>query len=293
MRKPAAARSSRVSDGHDRRKLADADLGAADRCGDAVDGGRENRLIERAVHDDAARGHANASAEIDRDDLADRAHVIVERAVLGAQVGDVDAWDFGDPLVLDARADHQARVALALVGEHVEKAPYVIAPDPGVRHVADELRRFGIAIHDLRPLMPRRRALSLKKEIEQLVRARALAELYLDADVAQLVRSVGVPRLHPHRSLPRFLEILVEGAIEQRARQSARFAARSHGDGRRRRIEIGQLHRPRDVVDSPAYNYGFDRLEQIRAEAVSHLRVLAGFGLAQLSGDERRVLEAT
>src|SRR5207244_1115841 len=123
----------------------------------------------------------------DRYYSAKRLHIEVERPVFGAEVRDAYSGNLFDPLVSDTGTNHESAVALALVGEHVEKASDVIAPDPRVWHVADELRRFRIAINNLGPLVPRLRPLSLEKEIEQLVRARALTELHLHANGAELV----------------------------------------------------------------------------------------------------------
>src|SRR3954470_14219766 len=96
---PVSPRSFRVADGHDRRDLPHAYLGPSDRCGNAVHGRGKDGLVERAIYDDSTRGHPYTGAEIDRDNLADRAHVVVDWTVLGAQVRDDDSWVFLDPLV--------------------------------------------------------------------------------------------------------------------------------------------------------------------------------------------------
>src|SRR2546423_1111057 len=85
-------------------------------------------------------------------------------------------------------------------------------------------------------IVPGVRALAPEKEIEQFVRATALPELNLHTHIAQLIRSVSIPRLHAERALAGFLEIFVERAVEQGTREMAGFAAGSHRDGRRRRI---------------------------------------------------------
>src|SRR6266550_8592661 len=120
----------------------------------------------------------------------------------------------------------------------------------------------------------------------------SLAELNMHAHRAQLVRTVSIPRLHAQPSLTSLLEIFVERAIEERPRQTACFPARTHRDRRRRRIEIGQLHRPRDVVDLARDHYLTNRLEQVCAEAVPHLGERSRLRSAQLLCDERRVLES-
>ena len=103
-------------------------------------------------------------AEIHDDGVAARAHVVVERTVRGPQVRHAHTGVLPHPVVLDSSADHERAVALPLERQHVEEAPDVIAAHPGVRHVADELRRLRIPIDHFGPLVPCGRALALKKK---------------------------------------------------------------------------------------------------------------------------------
>src|SRR5258706_65228 len=89
-----------------------------------------------------------------------------------------------------------------------------------------------------------------------------------------------------------FRKILVELARKQRPGKTSRLSSRTHRNRRRRRVEISQLYRARDVVDLALDHHLPDRFEQIRAEAAADLRKLGRLRLGQLLGDERRVLES-
>ena len=86
-------------------------------------------------------------------------------------------------------ADDQ-RVAL-FVDEEIENAADEVRANPRVRHVADESRLARIAMHDLGPLMPGRRALVLEEVIQELPGALRLPQSDERPDDTQLVRGVG------------------------------------------------------------------------------------------------------
>src|SRR5215208_6073533 len=108
-----------VSDGHDRWDLANADFLSLDCREHSIDGCREDWLVQWAIHDDAAGRHPDSCAQIDRDDLADRTHIVVDRTVLGAEVRDPDTGIFFYPFIPNSSGDYEGAVALAFVGEHV------------------------------------------------------------------------------------------------------------------------------------------------------------------------------
>src|SRR5688572_12506926 len=85
---------------------------------------------------------------------------------------------FHDPRLGHTGPDHERRIGLALVREHVEYRPDIIRAYPRVRHVADELRRGRIAPHDLRPLIPARRPLIAEEPAEEVVGAIAPVETH-------------------------------------------------------------------------------------------------------------------
>src|SRR5438132_11581697 len=105
-----------VANRHDRWNLTDSYFRTPDRRRHSVDCCRQNRLIERTIHDDSAGRHPDARAQIDRYYFAKRLHIEVERPVFGAEVRDAYSGNLFDPLVSDTGTNHESAVALALVG---------------------------------------------------------------------------------------------------------------------------------------------------------------------------------
>src|SRR6266446_431448 len=114
----------------------------------------------------------------------------------------------------------------------------------------------------------------------------------MHADRAQLIRRVRIPRFDADAPIAGVLEVLVERAREQRTGETSRLSSRTYRDRRRRRVEVSQLYRARDVVELALDHHLPDRFEQIRAETAPDLREFSRLGLGQLLGDERRVLES-
>jgi hypothetical protein len=98
-------------------------------------------------------------------------HREIEPSPARAQPAHRDSSVSADPVERHPPRREPARVLRAFVGEEVEKRTDVIRPHPAVRHVADELRRAGIAPDDLRPLVPLRRPAVREKKVRELLRA--------------------------------------------------------------------------------------------------------------------------
>ena len=157
-----------------------------------------------------------------------------------------------EPCHRDAGREHQRSFAFVLVREQVEHRADVVRRDPAVRHVAEEARLARIAQHHLGPLVPAARASVAVEEGHRLQRALALAEPHEAADVAPLVRRVGIPCLGAVAALAEVAPVALEGVAHERVGQRAQQAARAERDGARGRIEVAAVGRARQHVEAVA-----------------------------------------
>src|SRR5262249_8896162 len=152
------------------------------------------------------------------------------------------------PLERNAGGQDERLRRFIFVGQHVEDRADVVAADPGVGQVAEEMRRALVVPHDFGPLPPSLWALVREEELQELVGAVAPAEAHEGADVADLVRRERVPSgttAPRHEEVPVLLERAFYGSTWQRV-------ARLHGrecDRRRRGVEVSEIGAAGDEID--------------------------------------------
>src|SRR6202163_915786 len=186
----------------------------------------------------------------------------------GAQISDADSGTV-EPCRRNAGREHERMIGIALVGEEIESRSNEVRSDPCVRHVADEARFSGISPDHFRPLVPGRRAPAGKKESEQFLRTIAPSKAYKGADGAKLVWCVLVPRLVAVATVDELAPIALVRRLHQRERKVARISMRCERDGRRRRIEITELGRAREISDAMHRGGGLQRCRKLVAKLIA------------------------
>src|SRR5690606_39590327 len=91
------------------------------------------------------------------------------------------------------------------------------------------------------------------------------------ADVAPLVGRVVLPFHATVAARGEVAPVAFEGAVQQLVRQPGLLAARRERDGGRGRVEVAELGRARQVVDTVPTRGRAQRVEQVGLEAVARL----------------------
>ena len=138
-----------------------------------------------------------------------------------------------------------------------------------MRHVADEPRRRRVVPGDLGPLVPADGPPVGEEPVEQRERPLALAKPHERADVADLVRRVGIPVAAAVFSLRELVPVAVERARQGGLGEVPDLAAGHDGNRRRRRIEVAELDGAGDVVDPVIGDGAHDRRVYRLAEGVA------------------------
>src|SRR5437764_3847109 len=119
------------SSGKDQLAAAPGQLGAVMTC-------LWQRTGQRPGEAHAARERQETPGQLEKDAGPRRRERVAQKTLRRRQVLHRDTGS--DPLLAETRAQHQGVVLLALPGEHVEHRAQVVRGDPGMRHVAEEVR---------------------------------------------------------------------------------------------------------------------------------------------------------
>src|SRR5215469_11066332 len=263
-----------------RRQLLDDGLSVGEaRDGLAVHGDGAKRGVGRWPNDNASSGHRAVAGEGDLqvDSITRARHREAQRSVPGRQVAHLEAIVAVQPLGRNTRRDDESVIRLPLERQHAAEREDEFGGDPRVRHVADVPRTARITPRDLRPLVPGQGPSVSQEELRQAEGVLPPSEADERTDDAQLVWRVVAPADLAAPPLRDVRQIFVERSFEGSRGQLPRLVEQRDGVRRRRRIDVSQFHRGRNVVETAVPHGRYDGRKKRLAKGV-------------LEGDEARVL---